>query len=149
MENKSSDFEKRQCIRNLIRFLEQNKETIKNYENLELFRQNINDLYTSVKKVSYDSIEFDVPENVDINESVSYYYYSENHMFGVNKIAIINKSFEKLYFLNIINDVNYEIIKYHKNKNNRMIISKRYRNFNSAREAKNYKALILKPIINN
>ncbi len=148
MKNELSDFEKRKSIRNLVGFLEKNKEIIKTYENLELFRQHINDLYISVKNASYDSIEFDIPENLDIHENNSYYYYFENNRYGVDRISIISKKLEKFYFLNVTNDVDYKLIKYCKDENNMMIVYKKNNLFTRPETAERYKSLVLKSIIN-
>ena len=149
MKNIINEQERRNYVRNLLSFLEENKESIKIYQELNQFRQNINNLYISVKNASYDSIEFDVPENIDIMESDSYYYYSESNIRDIVSISIIGKNLEEFYFMNIINNKSYKITKYYKNKKDKVAVTKKHRNYNSVQEANKYKSLILKPIMDN
>jgi len=141
--------EKRKQIKNLLSFLEKNKELIKIYQYTEQFKHNIDDLYTNIRNINYDSIEFDIQENIYINESSNYYYYSKIDINNIQKIAIISKKLDELYFLNICDDINFEIIKYYKVQDDNVAIYKKYRNFKDINESNIYKTLILNQIIEN
>lgn len=149
MKNIVTELEKKQNIKNFIRFLEQNKKEIQEYSHLNQFKQNMDDLYTSVINTSYDSIEFDFPDNIDIRENETNYYYSETSFTGIIKTSIISKKLDQFYFISNINDISYEIIKYYKNKKNKCMMCKTYKNFNTKYKGKKYKSLIFKPFNNN
>lgn len=142
-----NDLEKRESIKNLILFLENNKDSIKEFKYLELFKKNINNLYVSAKETYYDSIEFDVPDNIEIEESNSYFYYSNSNT-NSQKISIVNKNKKEFYFLTIDGELNYELIKYYKNQKNSIIVSKKDMHFNNIDEVQKCKLLILKSTIN-
>ena len=149
MKNKVIDLEQKQNIKDFIRFLEQNKKEVQEYSHLNQFKQNMDDLYTSVINANYDSIEFDFPDNIEIRENGSNYYYSETSFTGINKISVISKNLDQFYFISNINDISYEIIKYYKNKKNKYLMYKKYKNFNTLYKGKKYKSLIRKPFNNN
>jgi len=146
MTNKYGDLEKRICIKKILQFLEQNKELIKVYQNQENFKKNINNLYNNLKRDVYDCIEFDIPENIEVLENAHYYYYSKSNVNGTQDISIINKNLDEYYFFKVNSYVNYEIINYYQICDSEIIVIKNNRDFNSIREANDFKSLILRPI---
>jgi len=149
MTDKSNDLEKRNCIKNLLIFLDKNKEFIKNYRDHQNFQKYINNLYHNLKIDNFDSMEFDIPESVNIKENNTYFYYSKSIGEGNQNISIINKNLNEYYFININSYVNCEIIKYYKIYDSEIIVIKNNRKFESVEDVNNYKSLILKPIIDN
>lgn len=149
MAKKSIDLRKRECINKLFKFLKDNREVLLIYKDVEDFKQNIEQLYKDVRSTNYDTLEFNVPENIKANENSLYYYFSKSNTSGIKYISIINKNLKEFYFLTINYDSQCEISKYYKNEKNKVIVLKSDNQFSNSKKNIHYKKKIYQCKISN
>ena len=144
----NDNLQKRKKIKKLIKLLNDNRIKLKQFNYSETFKQDINCFYRNLKDNDYDSIEYEIPENIEIIINDNYYYYCyTNNITKNKKITMINKNLEKFIFINITNNLEYKIRKYYI-KDNQIKLIEKNSTFKTAVEAEKYKSLILNPIIN-